>query len=86
MYHSIKIVKEMADLVKSGDKKFEIRRNDRNYQVGDAIEFVVINNVSDKMFLPTHPLNDMVFEITSVISGWWLKDGYVALGIKEIQK
>lgn len=38
--HTIKTLKPFFDSVWSGDKRFEIRYNDRNYQVGDTLELV----------------------------------------------
>ena len=35
--HHLKILPEYFNAVISGDKRFEIRRNDRNYQVGDYL-------------------------------------------------
>lgn len=79
MTHEIKLNKEFADAVFKGEKPFEIRFNDRGYQRGDYIKFQVM----DGMFRENHPLNDILFEITYVLNGWGLQDGYVALGIKK---
>ena len=38
MTHEVKILPRWFEDVKSGKKNFEIRKNDRNYQVGDFIE------------------------------------------------
>lgn len=35
--HTLKIDKEMYDRVRSGEKTFEIRKDDRHYQNGDAV-------------------------------------------------
>lgn len=78
--HHIKIQKEFADAVMSGEKTFEIRLNDRGYQKGDLIRFHVV----DECFpLTSHLLNDKTYEITYVLSGWGLCEGYVGLAIKE---
>lgn len=80
MEHHIKIQKEFADAIMSGEKTFEIRLNDRGYQKGDLIRFhVAAGNVPNTF----HPLNDKTYEITYVLSGWGLCKGYVALAIKE---
>ena len=34
--------------------------------------------------LNPHVINDKRYEITFILNGWGLKNGYVALGIKEI--
>jgi len=36
--HKIKCLREYFDPVQDGQKKFEIRRNDRDYRVGDTVE------------------------------------------------
>lgn len=81
MTHKIRIEKSYADAVLSGDKTFEVRYDDRGYQKGDVIKFNVIENIGDEI---NHPLNDKEFEITYVLRGWGLKDGYCAFGIKEV--
>lgn len=37
MTHEVKVWPEYFDAIKRGDKTFEIRRNDRDYQVGDTL-------------------------------------------------
>lgn len=37
MTHDVKELPEYFQMVKSGNKKFELRRDDRNYSVGDEI-------------------------------------------------
>lgn len=78
--HHIKIQKQFADAVMSGEKTFEIRLNDRGYQKGDLIRFQVVDEWTSNN---SHLLNDKVFEITYVLSGWGLCEGYVAFAIKE---
>ncbi|MEC1440531.1 DUF3850 domain-containing protein [Bacillus sonorensis] len=36
--HKLKILPEYFDYVYSGEKSFEIRRNDRGFKVGDLLE------------------------------------------------
>lgn len=79
--HELKIQEEFADAVYVGDKTFELRYNDRGYQKGDLIKFQVM----DGLFEENHLLNTKVFEITYVISGWGLKEGWVALAIREVE-
>ena len=81
--HNIKIRKEFADAIISGDKPFEIRENDRGYQKGDHIIFSAI----DGLGLSTeHEINSREYEITYVMNGWGLKNGFVVIGIKQIIK
>lgn len=79
--HNLKIDKEYADAVYNGDKTFELRKNDRGYQKGDIINFDVRD---DMMIRCIHPLNSIPYEITYVLNGWGLENGYVALAIKPV--
>ena len=75
-----KILEPFADAVLSGEKTFEIRKNDEGYQKGDIIRFKVMS--SECFTNPSHPLNDSRYEITYVLSGWGLKEDYCVFGIK----
>ena len=72
--HKIKLLLNFCDDVLSGDKRFEIRENDRGYQKGDRVVFQPCEP-SDPFV--KHPISDKVYEITYVLNGWGLKDGYV---------
>ena len=79
--HNLKIRKDFADAVFGGEKTFEIRLNDRGFQKGDTIIF----DVRDELMIPCiHPLNSIPYEITYVLNGWGLENGYVALAIKPV--
>lgn len=80
--HTIKLNAEFCDAVLCGDKNFEIRENDRGYQKGDLIKFIPWNNGRRAI----HPLSDKTYEITYVINGWELKNGYVVFGIKMVNE
>ena len=78
--HNLKILDDFADAVYMKDKTFGIRENDRGFQKGDYIRFQAIG----KDGLPIkHGINDKEYRITYVLSGWGLKNGYVALGLEE---
>lgn len=84
MTHNLKILSSFADAVLNGDKNFEIRdNNDRGFQKGDLVKFKVIDNLGLEEH---HSLNFEMFEITYVLSGWGLKEGYVVFGIKRRTK
>ena len=76
--HELKIKKEYADFVLNGIKTFEIRKNDRDYQVGDLVKFKVIDG---DLEMPD------VYLITYVLKGvpqYGLSDDYVVFSIKKI--
>lgn len=78
--HHIKLQEEFCDAVLQGEKTFEIRYNDRAYQKGDHIVFKPV----DKSLPIIHKIEHREYEITYVLSGWGIKNGYVALGIREV--
>lgn len=80
--HKIKLLLNFCDDVLSGDKTFEIRENDRGYQKGDRVVFQPYES-SDPFV--KHPISEKVYEITYVLNGWGLKNGYVVFGIKEVK-
>ena len=79
--HEIKLNYEFQDAVLSGEKCFEVRLNDRGYQKGDLVKF----NVNDRRNV-VEPLDNKLFEITYVLSGWHIEEGYVVFGIKPIME
>lgn len=81
MTHNLKIRDQFADAVLNGEKTFEVRYNDRGYNKGDRIVFTVIDDVTIPI---KHPLNNNVYEITYVLSGWGIEEAYVAFSIKRV--
>lgn len=75
--HNLKIRAEYALTKLNGDKMFEIRKNDRNYEVGDIILYNVINDVElNRQFV------SKFYKIT-YITNYAQQDGYVVFGEKE---
>lgn len=72
--HHLKILPEYFEAVVSGNKRFEIRKNDRNYKKGDILR---LNEYKDGQY--TGDVH--VAEIT-YITDYAQQDGYVVLGIK----
>lgn len=85
MTHQLKICTSFANCVLDGSKTFEIRKNDRGFQKGDKIVFVVMDD-GGALHNSFHELNCKEYEITYVLSDWGLEKGYVALGIKEYKE
>lgn len=81
--HELKLRLEFCDAVLNGEKTFEIRKNDRGYQKGDHIKFIPTKTgVFD---VPAnHKIENKEYEITYVLSGWNINEGYVIFSIKEI--
>lgn len=78
--HLLKILKQYADEVAAGNKMFEVRKNDRNFQKGDHVQFLVIDHNG------LHDVDKTMYEITYVLADFptGLKKGYVVFGIRRM--
>lgn len=73
-----------------GSKKHEIRKNDRDYQVGDIIKPIPINEDGE---LISHPISEVLYKITYISYKWEIEErpgtiryiippGYVVMSIQ----
>lgn len=74
MIHKLKIEQNYLDNLIDGRKKAEVRYNDRDYQLGDVLEFYY-GFPHSKQFR---------FLITHIHSGLGLDNGYVVLSVKAV--
>jgi len=81
MTHELKLEYVFQDAVLRGEKSFEVRLNDRGFQKGDMVKFHVVNRKN-----VVEPLDEKMYEITYVLSGWGIQDGYVVFGIREAER
>jgi len=81
--HKLKIKEDFANAIITGEKNFEIRKNDRGFQRGDLIEFVVVD---DKGVAYHHEIDEYLYKINYVMNGYGLKNGYVVFGIEDVFK
>ena len=78
MVHELKIYPEYLKEVLSGDKTFEVRKNDRPYTIGDTIHFREFNKESNE-----YGAIEADYIISYILcDGEYVKDGFVVLGIK----
>lgn len=84
MIHEIKCLKEFFEEIIVGDKTFEVRKNDRDYKIGDylAINEVVEDLLEDDDCLLVYTGRSALFKITYILDNTqYTKPGYVILGI-----
>ena len=81
--HNLKLNIEFCDAVLSGEKTFEVRKNDRGFQTGDLIRFIPTDGTVREH--AKHEISGHTYKITYILNGWGIKNGYVVLGIKEIK-
>ncbi len=74
--HKLKILPEYYNAVSEGIKTFEIRKNDRDFQLGDI---VMLQEYDESGFRGRNILVEIVY-----ITDYEQKDNYVVLGIRTI--
>ena len=84
--HVLKTETEYYQVRERGLKTFEIRKNDRDYQVGDHITLQEV--VRDARAVPTGRLSGP-FEVVYILHDYahlGIKQGYCILQLREIKK
>jgi hypothetical protein len=83
--HRLKVLIKYADAIMDGTKTFEVRKNDRGYEVGDKIVFDVVTNEGyDVGAAARHPLNGTTYRIGYILDDFeGLAQKYVALAISK---
>jgi len=76
--HKLKTVQPYFQDVLSGDKRFEVRYNDRNFQVGDRL---LLEEYDPKT--GSYSGAKLEYSICYILEDYLaLKDGYVILGLR----
>lgn len=83
--HRLKVFAKYADAVLNGTKTFEVRKNDRGYEVGDKIVFDVVTDEGCAVGTAArHPLNGKTYRINYILDDFeGLAQKYVALAISK---
>lgn len=85
MEHDLKIEQNDLSRILTGQKTFEIRNNDRDYQVGDVIHFLPLKSETYDVYEVAKEVcyNGKIpkYSIT-YITDFGLMGGFVALGIE----
>ena len=81
--HELKIKDNYYEEIVLGKKKFELRKNDRDYKVGDLITFQVV--MEDGRTYSSHLLYQIVYILENVPE-YGLQEGYCILGIEELKQ
>ncbi|MGL6198711.1 MAG: ASCH/PUA domain-containing protein [Lachnospiraceae bacterium] len=76
--HRIKIPPEYFTLVKARIKNFELRKNDRGYEVGDTLVLCEWNEKGE--YFTGNEVTRKVKCMLEDAPGWGLKEGYCIMG------
>lgn len=82
MIHKLKTWPDYYHDVISGKKLFEVRYNDRNFQVGDTLRLLEWSPADED-----YTGEQMDFDVTYILEGgaFGIEDGYVVMSIIEIK-
>ena len=79
MIHALKIEPNYYEDIKSGDKSFEVRKNDRNFCTGD---YIALNELSDTR--DEYTGRSILVKITSIVNDErFCKEGYIVMGLRK---
>lgn len=84
MEHRLKTIDVYFDKVSSGEKTFEVRKNDRFYQAGDIVEMVRCNSSG----FVVNNKRTIRFQIGSVLQGgqFGIEPNYCVFSLMPIEK
>lgn len=81
--HTLKLLEKYKMPVDSGQKPFELRKNDRDYKVDDLINFVIVDEKGNQRE------TDDLYQITYILKDvpeYGLDQNYCILGIRKCGK
>lgn len=79
--HILKIWPEFYEKVISGEKTFELRKDDRGFRAG---EYLYLREYQP--YSQTYTGRSSYYQITYLMSGWGLEKGWVVMSIKPISR
>ena len=85
MIHNLKITPERLSNLIAGNKKAELRLNDRDYQMSDVLEFDKDDPLYESKRLGITLKSPVHFLITHIHSGLGLEPGYVMLSVERVE-
>lgn len=77
--HKLKTLQPFFEDVFNNVKEFEVRKNDRDFEVGDRLQLI---EHGDNIERPRYVLKDIKYILFGGQYG--ISEGYVVLGLKEI--
>lgn len=83
MIHLLKIEERYYDKLISGEKKCEVRFNDRDFQKGDTIDFNVKYDTKGEVTLIRSIESFKITHVLNFPDG--LRDGWVELSVEQIK-
>lgn len=83
--HELKIRREYAKAKLKGIKSFEIRKNDRDYQVGDLVRYVIPCPIDTEDKMLNEVISKDIYQIM-YITDYEQKDNYIVFTDKVVAR
>lgn len=83
MIHELKIQPQYYHDVKCGIKRFELRKDDRNYNIGD---YVILKEYDNGVYTGNETKPMEILYILRNCPEYGLKEGYCILGLKGVKE
>ena len=86
MIHELKTLPEYWDAVNSGAKTFEVRKNDRDFKVGDSLKLLRFAKNPMTGAWRVNQRKAISRRITYILTGgqFGIEPGYVVMGLGEV--
>lgn len=81
--HELKISPEYFDAVSKGTKQFELRKDDRNFQVGD---FVILKEYDNGAYTGRKLWHKLISYVLRDCPQYGLQEGYCIIGLQEVEE
>lgn len=78
--HELKIWRKYFNEIIYGWKNFEVRKNDRNFQVGDILHLKETYDDTDK-----YTGFELLVEVKYIHKGLGIQDGYVCMAFMKVE-
>ena len=80
MTHTLRIKLKYYQAIVSGRKTFEVRKDDRDFEVGDLIRFIVFDGIS---WIYEYETFRITYKLTAKEFPDGIKEGYCVLSIER---
>lgn len=82
--HKLKIKNDYLHNILIGNKKSEVRINDRDFQVGDTVRLYDLDKLGLSQKIYENDFPQAIYIISHIHSGFGMADNYVILSFKKL--
>jgi len=79
--YTLNIYPQFADPIFGKQRNFDVRENTAGFQTGDLIRYNCIDGEGKTI---EHPINNLTYQITYLLSGWGISEGNVVFSLQQL--